>query len=91
MGGIRGRVGRSQVDPAVRPIHVVVGDVFAEGPFEMRPTEDERPVKAFTSEGADPSFGERVRFRSADRGGMASMPAAAKTASKLLVSLESRP
>jgi hypothetical protein len=66
--GIRRRVGRSQVDPPVRPLRVVVGDVFAERPVEMTPTEDERPVKAFTSDGADPSFGEGVRSRSADRG-----------------------
>ena len=66
--GIRQRVRRSQVDPAVRPLGVVVGDVFAERPLEMTPTEDERPVKAFTSDGADPSFGEGVRSRSTDRG-----------------------
>ena len=66
--GIRPRVRRSQVDPAVRPLCVVVGEVFAERPLEMTPTEDERPVKAFTSDGADPSFGEGVRPRSADRG-----------------------
>jgi hypothetical protein len=28
--GIRRRVGRSQVDPPVRPLRIVVGDVFAE-------------------------------------------------------------
>jgi hypothetical protein len=66
--GIRQRVRRSQVDPPVRPLGVVVGDVFAERPVEMTPTEYERPVKAFTSDGADPSFGEGVRSRSADRG-----------------------
>ena len=66
--GIRQRVRRSQLDPPVRPLRVVVGDVFAECPLEMTPTEDERPVKAFTSDGADPSFGEGVRPRSADRG-----------------------
>jgi hypothetical protein len=67
-GTIRRRVRRLKVDPAVRPLGVVVGDVFAERPLEMTPTEDERPVKAFTSDGADPSFGEGVRSRSADRG-----------------------
>ena len=55
-------------DLADRPLRVVVSDVFAERPVEMMPTEDERPVKAFTSDGADPSFGEGVRPRSADRG-----------------------
>jgi hypothetical protein len=40
----------------------------AERPVEMTPTEDQRPVRAFTSDGADPSFGEGVRSRSADRG-----------------------
>jgi hypothetical protein len=45
-----------------------VGGVFAERPVEMTPTEYERPVKAFTSDGADPSFGEGVRSRSADQG-----------------------
>src|SRR6266540_5357069 len=67
-GGIWRRVRRSQVDPAVRPLGVVVGEVFAERPLEMTPTEDERPVKAFASDGADPSLGEGVRPRSADRG-----------------------
>jgi hypothetical protein len=43
--GIRRRVRRSQVDLAVRPLSVVVGDVFAERPLEMTPTEDERPIK----------------------------------------------
>ena len=52
----------------MRPLRVVVGDVFAECPLEMTPTEDKRPVKAFTSDGADPSFGEGVRSRSADWG-----------------------
>ena len=66
--GIRQRVRRSQIDPAVRPLGVVVGDVVAERSLEMRPTEDERPVKGFTCDGADPSFGEGVRSRSADRG-----------------------
>ena len=36
------------------PLGVVVGDVVAERPVEMTPTEDERPVKAFTSDGAEP-------------------------------------
>jgi len=66
--GIRQRDRRPQVDPPVRPLRVVVGDVVAERPVEMTPTEDERPVKAFTSDGADPSFGEGVRPRSADPG-----------------------
>jgi hypothetical protein len=61
-------VRRSQVDPAVRSLRVVVGDVFPEHPLEMTPTEDERPVKALTSYGADPSLGEGVCSRSADRG-----------------------
>jgi hypothetical protein len=67
-GGIRQRVRRSQVDPAVRPLGVVVGEVFAEHPLEMTSTQDERPVKALTSNGANPSFGEGVRSRSADLG-----------------------
>ena len=66
--GIRQRIRRSQVDPPVRPLRVVVGDVFAVRPLEMTPPEDERPVKAFTSHGADPSFSEGVCSGSADRG-----------------------
>ena len=88
--GIRPRVRRSQVDPPVRPLRVVVGDVVAERPVEMTPTEDERPVKAFTSDGTDPSFGEGVRPRSADRGEDGLDAVRGKTASKLLVYLESR-
>jgi hypothetical protein len=89
-GGIRQRVRRSQVDPGVRPLGVVVGDVFAERAVEMTPTEDERPVKAFTltvrTHRSAKAFalGARTGVRTA------SMPSAAKTASKLLVYLESR-
>jgi hypothetical protein len=52
----------------VRPLRIVVGDVFAERPVEMTPPEDERPVKTFAYDGADPPFGEGVGSRSADRG-----------------------
>jgi hypothetical protein len=88
--GIRRRVRRSHIDPPVRPLRVVVGEVVAERPVEMTPTEDEGPVKAFTSEGADPSFGEGVALGARTGVRMAAMPSAAKTASKLLVYLASR-
>jgi hypothetical protein len=85
-GGILQPVKRWQVDPAVRSLRVVLGDVFAEHPLEMTPTEDERPVKASrltvrTHRSAKAfALGARTGVR------MASMPSAAK----LLVYLESR-
>jgi len=55
-GGIRRRVRGSQVDPAVRPLGVVVGDVFAERPLEMTPTEDEREGCIYSDHAADLGF-----------------------------------
>ncbi len=64
----RRRVRRSEVEAAVRPPRVVVGDVLAEHPFEMTSTEDERPVQALGSDGVHLSLGEGVRPRSPERG-----------------------
>lgn len=89
-GRIRRRVRRSEAEAAVRPARIVVGDVLAEDVLEVTPTENERPVQALPPDGPHPTLGEGVRSRRPERGEDDPMPSAAKTASKLLVYLESR-
>ena len=56
----------------------------------MTPTEDERPVKAFTSDGAAHRSAKAFALGARTGVRMAWMPSAAKTVSKLLVYLASR-
>jgi hypothetical protein len=62
------RIGRFEFESAVWPLRVVVGEVDAEGVFEVAVADDEEPIEAFVSDGADESFrvgvGERRRLRS---------------------------
>jgi hypothetical protein len=86
----RRRVRRSEVEAAVRPPRVVVGDALAEHPFEMTSTEDERPVQhsvltVCTHRSAKASaLGARIGVRTIP------IPSPVKTPSKLLVYMESR-
>jgi hypothetical protein len=50
----------AEFEAAVWPVTVVVGDVGSQDGFEMASPEDEDPVEAFASEGADPAFGVGV-------------------------------
>src|SRR5436190_587962 len=59
LGGFR----LSSVWPAV----AVAVDEDAEYPFEMAAVENEEPVEAFGSDGADEAFGDRVCLRRPDR------------------------
>src|SRR5665213_1436007 len=52
----------------VRPVSVVVGDVLGQDSFQMSTTEDEHPVEALSTYGADEALGEGVGLRSPDRG-----------------------
>ena len=60
----RGRMTRclwwAEFEAAVWPVTVVVGDVGFQDGFEMAAPEDEDPVEAFASDGADPAFGVGV-------------------------------
>ena len=44
----------------MRPVAVVVVDVFVDHSFEVSTTEDERPVKTFTSDSPDEALSEGV-------------------------------
>jgi hypothetical protein len=74
----------------VWPPLVVVGHVHPQHSLGVASTQDERPVQAFPPDGPHPALGEGVRPRSLERVRIVVMPSAAKTASKLLVNLESR-
>ena len=50
------------------PLPVVVTHIDAKEPLELSAVEDEEPVEALAPDGADPSFGERVRPRCTKRG-----------------------
>jgi hypothetical protein len=58
----------AEVEAAVGPVTVVVGDVGSQDGFEMASPEDEDPVEAFASDGADPAFGVGVGLGGADGG-----------------------
>ena len=58
----------AEFEAAVWPVRVVVGDVGSQDGFEMASPEDEDPVEAFASDGADPAFGVGVGLGCADGG-----------------------
>ena len=53
---------------AVGPVPVVMRDVVGDEAFELASVPDEGAVEEFSSQRADPPFGERVRDRRPDRG-----------------------
>ena len=61
-GGERGRHGlRSfESETAVGPVDVVMADVLVQHGLELAPADDQDPVEALPSEGADPAFADRV-------------------------------
>jgi 5'-deoxynucleotidase YfbR-like HD superfamily hydrolase len=65
---IQPRIRRPQIQTAVRPLGVVVGDIGPKGPLQMSAAEHQRPVQALGPDGPDPSFSEGVRSRRLDRG-----------------------
>ena len=58
----------AEVEAAVWPVTVVVGDVGSQDGFEMASPEDEDPVEAFAPDGVDPAFGVGVGLGCADGG-----------------------
>ena len=52
-----------QPESAMWPMGVVVVDVDAQDALELPAAGDQEPVEAVAADGADPAFGERVRFR----------------------------
>jgi hypothetical protein len=71
---VRGRdgdlaVGWLLAEGPVRPVGVVVIDVFAEGVVQMSSASDEDTVGALTPCGGDPPLADRVRARCPDRRG----------------------
>jgi hypothetical protein len=60
---IAASVGCDEIQGAMRSVTVVVGHILVEDPFEMPPSEDQRPVQAFSPERPDETF--RVRVASA--------------------------
>ncbi len=65
--GVAGR-GWSLVEGSVGPVGVVVRDVVDDEAFELSLVPDDGAVEQLASERADPSLGERVGNRCADRG-----------------------
>ena len=58
----------AEFEAAVGSVTVVVGEVGSQDGFEMASPEDEDPVEAFASDGADPAFGVGVGLGCADGG-----------------------
>jgi hypothetical protein len=58
-----GRFGWCEIERAVRPVGVVMVDEDAEYTFEVAAVEDQEPVEAFGSDGADEALGDRVGKR----------------------------
>ena len=61
-----GASGRSLVQRAVGPVHVVVRDVVDHETLELALVPDDGSVEELASQSADPAFGERVRDRRPD-------------------------
>src|ERR1022692_1642312 len=80
----------AEFEAAVWPVRVVVGDVGSQDGFEMASPEDEDPVEAFASDGADPAFGVGVGLGCADGGPDRVMSSARKTSSTARGNLVSR-
>jgi hypothetical protein len=57
------RIGRSEVERAVRPVAVVVLDEDAQHVLEVPPVDDEEPVETLGPDGADEALGDRIRPR----------------------------
>jgi len=63
-GNRRGaRLGRLQVERAVRPPAVVVAHLDAEHVLELAAAENQEPVEALAADAADPALDVRVRVR----------------------------
>jgi hypothetical protein len=60
-GGVLRTDGRGQVQPAMRPLPVVVLDIDPEHPLQVSAAEDEHPIQALRPDRADPALGEGVR------------------------------
>ncbi|HEY3009627.1 MAG TPA: hypothetical protein VGJ63_16400 [Micromonosporaceae bacterium] len=59
VGRIRPQVRRPEIQTAVGPLGVVVGNVDPKNPLQMSSAEHERPVEALGPDGPDPSFRRR--------------------------------
>ena len=82
--------GRLLMERSVRTVGVVVLDVLAQHRREVARSGDQEMVEAFTAQGADEAFRDRVRSRCPTGVRMMRMSAPAKTASKAAVNLLSR-
>ncbi len=56
-------VRRRQVEGSMWPVAVVMVDEDAQHPLELAAVEDQEPIEALRSDGADEAFGDRVRLR----------------------------
>jgi hypothetical protein len=61
------RIGRLEVERAVRPPAVVVEHVDAENVLELAAAENQEPVEALAADTADPALDVRVRVRRPNR------------------------
>jgi hypothetical protein len=63
----RSRIGRLEVERAVRPVAVVVVDEDPQDALEMASVHDQQPVEALGTDGADEALRDRVRLRRSHR------------------------
>jgi hypothetical protein len=62
----------------MRPLAVVVVDIHAQDAFEVAAVEDQQPVEALSTHGADKALGNRARFRGPGSGCVGPDPFAAE-------------
>ena len=74
----------------MRAVFVVVDDVVGQDGFQMAAAQNQHPVEALASDGADEAFGEGVEPGARTGVRMVLMPSDPKTSSKLEVNLASR-
>ena len=90
--GYRGgaRLGRLEVERAVRPSVVVVAHVDAEDLLELAAAEDQQAIEALAADAADPALNVRVAFGARTGVRTILMPSLVKTASNAAENLLSR-
>ena len=80
----------AEFETSVRPMLVVVPDVFPQNPCQVTAAKDQDPVEAFHSHCPHPAFRVGIGFRRANGGLDDRIPSERNTSSKLSVNFVSR-